>query len=125
MTLPHRNSCTADFLPLHLPKPMKRAKQEDFFADDLSRKGRTTHGGGDAKKNTGKRKRERPLDSRKPVHLVLKSRLAREGLSLRAYRNRLVVDRILIENARKFGITVHDKANVGNHLHLVLGLQNR
>ena len=96
---------------------MRRAKQRDFFEKqrDFAPR-RHTHGGKGAK---GLRKIKRPLDRKRPVHLVLHAKAAKQSLSMLAARNQLAIDKILKERARQFGITLHSKQNVGNHLHIV------
>lgn len=37
----------------------------------------------------------------------------------------MAVDRIINGAAKKFGVRIHDRANVGNHLHLVLSFSSR
>lgn len=103
---------------------MIKRKQLDFFDDDPNRKpGRLTHGGEQLSKRERKRKLERPLDSRRPLHLVLKSSAAKGKMSFLTHK--IAVDQIIERNAKKFGVRIHDRANVGNHLHLVLSFTSR
>jgi len=81
---------------------------------------RTEHGG-DLRR--GKRKLERPVSTRRPMHLVLTSRRARGPWSLRKH-DRAVRD-VLRRMARRFGVRIYDFANVGSHLHLVLRVRRR
>lgn len=64
----------------------------------------------------GNPKTRRPLSSKLPVHLV--TRAARGGMRLpKIYR---CVNQIVVNTAKKHGVTIYEYANVGNHLHLVL-----
>ena len=81
---------------------------------------RTEHGGDVGR---GRRKRERPVSTRRPMHVVLTSHRARGSLSLRKH-DRAVRD-VLRRMARRFEIRIYDFANVGSHLHLVLRARRR
>lgn len=96
----------------------------DYFniPETQKRYSRTVHGGA---KTKGKRKLERPLSTRKWIHLILKSDKATGSLSLLTPRNRLFVKRVVAQKARKFGVKVADTANVGNHVHLKIRISSR
>jgi len=81
---------------------------------------RTEHGGDVGR---GRRKLERPVSTRRPMHLVLTSRRARGPWSLRKH-DRVVRD-VLRSMARRFDIRIYDFANVGSHLHLVVRARRR
>jgi REP element-mobilizing transposase RayT len=81
---------------------------------------RTSHGG-DLRR--GRRKLERPVSTRRPMHLVLTSRRARGAWSLRKH-DRVVRD-VMRQMARRFEVRIYDFANVGSHLHLVLRARRR
>lgn len=96
---------------------------EYFQAKPVKKKyGRTTHGGTASK---GKRKEFRPLSTKRAIHVVLKSDKAKGALSFLLPKNKLLVEKILKEKARKFGVKIADLANVGNHLHLKVRAQSR
>jgi hypothetical protein len=100
-----------------------REKQFSLFDDQTKKRyNRTTHGG---TVNQGQRKLERPLSTRKSIHLVLKSDKAKGKFSFLNPHNKLLINRILKEKSRKFGVTINDQANVGNHLHLKLRITSR
>lgn len=84
--------------------------------------GRTTHGGAATK---GKRKEFRPLSTKKSIHVVLKSDKAKGSLSFLTLKNKTLIEKILKDKAKKFGIRIADHANVGNHLHLKVRAQSR
>jgi REP element-mobilizing transposase RayT len=81
---------------------------------------RTEHGGDLGR---GRRKRERPVSTRRPMHVVLTSHRARGSWSLRKH-DRAVRD-VLRRMARRFEIRIYDFANVRSHLHLVLRARRR
>jgi REP element-mobilizing transposase RayT len=81
---------------------------------------RTRHGG-DVRR--GKRKLERPVSTRRPMHLVLTSRRASGPLSMRRHDG--TVREVLRRMARRFEIRIYDFANVGSHMHLVLRARRR
>jgi REP element-mobilizing transposase RayT len=81
---------------------------------------RTQHGG-DIRR--GQRKLERPVSTRRPMHVVLTSRRARGPWSLRKHDR--AVREVLRRMARRFDVRIYDFANVGSHLHLVLRARRR
>ena len=81
---------------------------------------RTQHGG---EVRRGQRKLERPVSTRRPMHVILKSHRARGPRSLR--RHDRVVREVLRRMARRFQIRIYDYANVGSHVHLVLRARRR
>src|SRR5215471_8372149 len=81
---------------------------------------RTEHGGA---LRRGRRKLERPVSARRPMHVVLTSHRARGPWSLRKH-DRTVRD-VLRRMARRFDVRIYDFANVGSYLHLVLRVRRR
>jgi len=71
----------------------------------------------------GKRKSARPVDSKQALHLVLRSSQARGESSL--LRHAHALDRLLNRQAELHGVHVLDRANAGNHLHLVVRPRSR
>lgn len=63
----------------------------------------------------------RPLDSKLPIHLVL--RAEKSAMRLPAFFVR--VDNIIKSVARRHGVRLYEFANAGNHLHLLLKLPRR
>lgn len=101
-----------------------RKKQLDFFDHDPDLKpGRLAHGGEHIGRRTGRRRLARPLNAKRPLHLVLKSSAAKGKLSFLTHK--VAVDRIVNTAAKKFGVRIHERANVGNHLHFVLSFSSR
>lgn len=93
-------------------------KQQELF--NLKHLKKLTHGG-----QTSHAKWARPLDKKKWLHLVLKSKRAKGKWSFLNYKNRIWLERFLKIKAKKFGITIGDYANVGNHLHIKIKIHNR
>jgi REP element-mobilizing transposase RayT len=89
------------------------------MADHL---GSSRHGGG---VNRGMRKQRRPLDTRRPIHLTMRSSRARGAWSLLHPRHVRLLDAFVARTARKWRIRIHERANVGNHLHLLIRARSR
>lgn len=84
--------------------------------------GRTDHGG-DSRR--GKRKVARPLATKKPMHLVLRSSRAVGEWSFLRRKNRAAIKALLEGLARRYGVKVMAFENVGNHLHLLVRGKSR
>src|SRR4051794_38664482 len=95
--------------------PSRRTQLSLFAPDIHAELTRTAHGG---VLRRGRRKLERPVSTRRPMHVVLTSHRARGCWSLR--RHERVVREALRTMARRFGVRVYDSANVGSHLHLLI-----
>src|SRR5271156_3235672 len=78
---------------------------------------RTEHGGA---LRAGKRKLARPMATKRPMHLVMRSTRARGGWSMASTTNNSKVHVIVVGSAERFHIQILRFANVGNHLHLVV-----
>lgn len=59
------------------------------------------------------------------MHLVLRSSKATGTRSFRHEKNARKIERIVKRFAKKYGVTIHSLANVGNHLHFHIKLANR
>src|SRR6266404_7413017 len=95
--------------------------QRSLFPHDVHAElARTEHGGAVRRR---RRKLERPVSVRRPMHVVLSSHRARGPLSLREH-DRAVRD-ALRAMAHRFGIRIYDFANVGTHLHLLIRARRR
>lgn len=95
--------------------------QHFLFAPDVRAElARTEHGGAVRR---GRRKLERPVSARRPMHVILTSQRARGPLSLRKHDH--TVRDVLRAMARRFGVRVYDFANVGSHLHLLIRARRR
>jgi REP element-mobilizing transposase RayT len=83
-------------------------------------KSKREHGGSLA---LGKRRARRPLNIKKPVHLVLRSDLAKGRRSLMS--NQSAVLKVLNKFSRRFHIRIYEKAICGNHIHLLVKAHSR
>ncbi len=100
-----------------------RASQPSLFSKtDKRRYSRRSHG---HTLNKGKRKLERPLSTKQWMHLTLKSDKAKGQMSFLTSRNKEIIRSVLAQKAKKFGVIIADRANVGNHLHLKIKIQSR
>jgi hypothetical protein len=96
---------------------MKRQKQYAFRGKGLE-KPRDWFGGstiGNSKKTNPKT--ARPLSSKLPLHLVLRTDSKNSMKKPKAFG---LVHRILIRTMKKHGVTLYDYSNVGSHLHVLL-----
>ncbi|MEK6578888.1 MAG: transposase [Bdellovibrionota bacterium] len=94
---------------------MRARARQPYFSPEF--RPRTEHGGS---LHRGRRKTYRPLDPKKPLHLVLRSSKALGPLSLTNYKNAGKVESLARKYAQHFGIRILEYANAGNHLHLVI-----
>ncbi len=103
---------------------MKQVNLFEYFDKSIIRKryGRTQHGG---LKTKGHRKLERPLSTKQWIHLILKSDKAKGPLSFLTPKNKRIVQSVIREKSKKFGVKIADGANVGDHIHLKIKIQNR
>jgi REP element-mobilizing transposase RayT len=81
---------------------------------------RTGHGGDETR---GRRKIERPVSTRRAMHVTLHSRRAIGEWGL--LRHRRAVRDALRACAQRSGVRVYDFANVGSHLHLLVRARRR
>jgi REP element-mobilizing transposase RayT len=95
--------------------------QLPLFGQQMHRELRRLEHGGDV--GRGRRKLERPVSTRRPMHVVLSSHRADGPWSLR--RHDRTVRQTLRDMARRFDVRVYDFANVGSHLHLLVRARRR
>jgi REP element-mobilizing transposase RayT len=81
---------------------------------------RTEHGG---TLREGRRKIERPVSTRQPMHLVLHSDRAHGEWSM--LRHRRVIREALGSCKRRNDVKIHGFVNVGSHLHLLVQTRKR
>src|SRR5262252_4098119 len=81
---------------------------------------RTEHGGAVRR---GRRKLERPISVRRPMHVVLKSERARGAWSMRKHER--AIREALRACVSRSGVRVYEFANVGSHLHLLVRARRR
>ena len=97
-----------------------RAKQSDMFPA-LLKAARAGFGG--AGTDRAHPTKARPFSARAPLHIVMRSQIARGEYSL--LRHGRKVEKILADEAARVGGKLHDLANSGNHLHLVVQLPSQ
>jgi len=107
---------------------MSRKIQQSLF-DQLPKRGRPPlkprgHFGGRHLKNYNPNC-ERPMDSKKALHLVLKSSQAVGDKSFNSKKFEAKIWDIVSKHAEKTGIKIYQYANGGNHLHLLLRAKHR
>ncbi|HEY8272857.1 MAG TPA: transposase [Pseudobdellovibrionaceae bacterium] len=73
----------------------------------------------------GNAKRSRPLSIKEPLHLVLKSTQAIGSRSMLHSTHAKKIDKIIRHHAKQCRIRLYHLVNVGNHLHLVIKLDDR
>jgi hypothetical protein len=96
---------------------MKMGRAQLTLFDD---KTRIEHGGSLA---VGRRKTARPLSTRKPIHLTLRSSRATGSWSLRRFENG--IRRLSEKLAKIWEVQIYSLAVNGNHLHFVIRIGNR
>lgn len=109
-------------------KQMRRMKQQSLF-DQKPKRGRKAkiphgHFGGMYLKGYNP-KGKRPMDSKKALHLVLRSTKATGVRSFKSQKFAAKIWEIISRSAEKNGINIYEYANSGNHLHLLLRAKNR
>ncbi len=95
----------------------RRPKQFQFFKASLK-----TFGGSLLKGNP---REARPISTRNPIHLVMRSSQARRDYSFLHKNNRAKVENIVVSHAKRLGIRIYGFENVGNHLHMHLLFPSR
>ncbi|MGZ3697497.1 MAG: hypothetical protein ACXWP5_05290 [Bdellovibrionota bacterium] len=73
----------------------------------------------------GRRKITRPIDLKRPLHVVMRATRARGPWSLLHRRHKSLVHVIVLKAADRYRIRIHSYANVGNHLHLHVQARTR
>ena len=70
-------------------------------------------------------KTKRPISTSQAIHLVLKSQCAVDKHSMLHHYNAKKIESIILSQSKRWGIRIYHYVNVGNHLHLVIKLNNR
>lgn len=68
--------------------------------------------------SVGKRRKQRPLSKKKPLHLVLRSDFAYGSRSL--LRHRPLIEKVIAKAKKRFAIRVYEMAVVSNHIHIMI-----
>ena len=64
---------------------------------------------------------QRPLESKLPIHLILKAKESR----MRLPKHFGKIGKIVDSSCKRHGVKVYEYANVGNHLHLLIKIRTR
>lgn len=86
----------------------------------LIKKEKTDFGGS---LNQGKRKTRRPLSTKKPMHLILKSAKAKGRFALSPSDHRMKM--LVVKMAKRFGVKLYTCASNWSHMHLVILIPSR
>jgi putative transposase len=73
----------------------------------------------------GRRKAFRPLSTKDPIHLVMRSVLAKGSYSFLRPENRKAIENILGAMGKRFQIRIYRIAVQGNHIHLIIKIEHR
>jgi REP element-mobilizing transposase RayT len=73
----------------------------------------------------GKRKERRPVTTRQPMHVTLRSSVARGEWSFLHPKHAPFIRGELTRLAKRFHVVLYETSNVGNHLHLLLRPKTR
>lgn len=96
---------------------MRKSQQLSLFkSNDRFFGGRLLH---------GRRRRQRPLSTKEPIHIVLRSSWARGPFSFLMTKNKKTIERLIEFNARQYAVKVYSRAIVGNHFHLIIKIPSR
>lgn len=90
-----------------------KAAQVSLFRLQAEKK----HFGGSLLRNSHA-KEKRPVTVKSPMHLVLRSEIAKGPKSMLNIERR--VQKIIYQQGRKFGVKIYRLSNVGNHLHILI-----
>jgi len=72
-----------------------------------------------------KNRHDRPVTSKYPMHLVLKSSKAKGEFSFRSAKNLKRVRHIVDQHCRRYGVKLHEFSNNFNHLHILAKFPSR
>ncbi len=97
------------------------ARTRQRLVDD-SFKHSLVHGG---EYSIGKRKKFRPFNTRKPIHLTLRSSYAVGSYSFRTKKNEAFISKLITSLSRKWGIRIYNHSINCNHLHFNLRAYTR
>lgn len=102
----------------------QKLRQQNFAFAHSKSEHRFSHGGTLFQKRSGRK--ERPLSSREPLHLVFKARKERlKSGSLRSPQNFRLIREILNQYAKKFFVKVEQFSIQGDHIHLLIRTRRR
>ena len=100
--------------------PLMPRRLQPYLAPQF--KPRLEHGGAIRR---GRRKLARPMDPKRPLHIVMRALQARGPRSMLTRANSQKVDALVHRYARQFQVRIFNYSNVGNHLHLLVQGKHR
>jgi REP element-mobilizing transposase RayT len=95
------------------------AKKQLSFSGDLFKVPKASFGGSLLKNSHAKTKR--PLESKLPIHLVLRANKSQ----FRTHKSFKRVNDTVASVCKKHGVKLYKYANVGNHLHMAIKIRSR
>lgn len=101
--------------PIFMRNSQRQKRQKNFFKS-LPK----DHGG---MLSINKRRGPRPLSTKSPLHIVLRSDLAKGPRSL--LKHKTLIRRITLKSAKRFRVQVYEKAICSNHLHMLVRAKSR
>ena len=107
--------------PVHT-KSCRYKHQQPFLPVLDSYNYRRTHGGSLSR---GKRKKRRPVSTKKAMHIVMRAESAKKELSLRHPRNLLIVEHSIRSFAKRFHIRIYRFSINSNHIHIMQRAKSR
>lgn len=66
----------------------------------------------------GKRRSRRPINTKNPLHITLRSDLAKGQRSL--VKHKILIRKTALKASKRFRVQIYEKAICGNHLHLLV-----
>lgn len=103
-------------------KNLSFAHHDPEFKNYWRDENRKHHGG---MYSVGKRKTRRPISVKKPIHLVMRSDIARGAMSLRTVKNWQRTNEILVRYAKRFNVRIYEHSINSNHIHISLRVKHR
>ena len=101
---------------------MSRMKQQIAFDDPRLKKVKAFGG---TLMRKAKHRTSRPVSTKSPMHLVLKSSQAKGSWSFLHKENQKILRLLIAQQCRKYGVKLLQYANGGNHLHLLVKFPSR
>jgi REP element-mobilizing transposase RayT len=92
------------------------------FKDYWKETGRKVHG---SELSRGKRKTARPFESRKPIHIIMRAKVATGAWSFRRPQRYRAVGACIDHHAQASGIHVYNLAINGNHIHFLVRAKDK
>ena len=96
-------------------------RQKQFLLPNFE-KPKLVHGG---EHSVGKRKTRRPISTKKPLHVVLRSGRAKGKLCLRGSGNNQLTEQMIKRYSKMFYIRIYKYSINSNHIHMALRTRSR